>query len=125
MATADISASHKMIAKGICEMSWTATKVTGVGFAMNAPNLPDKTVHVLGVTGGTTQVIIEGTNATSPTVGATQWTTLVDPQGTDLDFTNRAIETILENPRYIRPRWPVATGGHDVSVVIIARGGLR
>ncbi len=124
MATADLPASHKFIAKGIVEMRWTATGVTGVGFAMNAPNLPDKTVHVLGPTGGTTQVVIEGTNATTATVGATDWTTLVDPQGTALDHVSSFIETILENPRYIRPRIPVATGP-DVTVTIIARGALR
>ncbi len=123
MATADLTSFHNMIAKGVCQMRWTSTGVTGVGFAMNAPYLPDKTVHVIGPTGGTTNVVIEGTNDDSPTT--TNWTTIVDPQGNALDFTNEAMETILENPRYIRPRIPTATGGADIVVTIMARGQLR
>lgn len=121
MATADIAAAHVMIARGVCQMHWQATGVTGVGFAMNAPGFPDKTVQVLGPTGGTTQVVIEGSNEDTPT-GV--FTTLVDPQGNDLDFTDAAVEAILENPRFIRPRFPVATGP-TVDVRIIARSGLR
>ena len=120
MATADISAAHHMTARGVVEMTWTATGVTGVGFAMHAPNYPDKTVHVLGPTGGTSQVVIEGTNATTPTTAAANWTTLADPQGNALSTTTQIIEAILENPRYIRPRFPVATGP-TVTVRIVAR----
>lgn len=119
MATADIAASHKRLSHGVVEMRWTFTAVTGVGFAMNAPELSDKTVHVAGPTGGTTQVVIEGTSDDTPT--GTSWTTLEDPQGNDLDFTNAAMEAILDNPRYIRARVPVATGP-TVIVTIVARG---
>ncbi len=119
MATADIAAGHVRIAHGIVEMRWTAVGVTGVGFAMNAPGLADKTVHVVGPTGGTTQVVIEGTNDDTPT--GDNWTTLVDPQGNDLDFTNQGVEAILENPKFIRARFPVATGP-TVIVTILARG---
>lgn len=119
MATGDIPASTVAIAKGVYKTQWSVTGVTGIGYALNAPNLPDKTLHVLGPTGGTTQVVVEGTNDDTPT--GDNWTTLVDPHETDLSFTDEAIEAILENPRYIRPRFPVATGP-AVTVTIISRG---
>lgn len=131
MATADISAFHNMIGKGICEMQWTFAGVTGIGFAMNAQNLPDKVVHVRsdGFNGGTTQVVLQGTNATTPTAALTQWHTLVDVHETSLDRASLAtgyIETILDNPRFIRPRVPVAsTGVGDIIVNVIAQGQLR
>lgn len=122
MATGTIAVAHTMVAKGVCSVQWTATGITGLGVAMNAPGLPDKTVQVIGPTGGTTQVVIQGSNDATPTVG--NWTTLVDPQGNDLDFTDAAIEAILENPRYIRPNFAVATGP-TVTVTILARSAVR
>jgi hypothetical protein len=105
-------------------MSWSF--VSGgarIGYAMNAPNLPDKTVWVEGPTGGTSQIIIEGTNATTATVGATQWYTLsYAATGGDLDFTTREVGQILENTRYIRPRCVTVTNGMTVTVKILARG---
>ena len=129
MATADTPAAHKMIAKGICHMSWlfptAAGDTTGIGYAMNAPNLPDKTVYVMGPTSGTTRLVIEGTNASTPDEGVTTWITLTDAQGNPLDHVSQYIETILENPRYIRPRAPVVTAARAIRVTIIARGPLR
>lgn len=120
MATGEFAAHHKMISRGVMRMQWVFT-ASGAGFAMNAPDLTDKTVHVVGPTGGTSQVVLEGSNDGS---GATAvWETLHDPQGNDLSTVSGLIETILENPQYIRPRAPTVTTGKSIQVTIIARGG--
>ena len=131
MATADISAFHDMIGKGVCQMEWSFAGVTGVGFAMNAQNMPDKTLHVRCdlFAGGTTNVVIEGTNEATPTT--TRWKTLVDVHENSLDLNTinatGILETILDNPRYIRPRVPTVTTAvtSPIVVTIIAQGQLR
>ena len=119
MATAAINSYCEYTSRGVAQMVWTATGITGEGVAMNAPGLPDKTVHIVGPTGGTSTVIIEGTNDATPTG---TWTTLTDPQGNAISKTSDAIESILENPKYIRPRFSVVTSGKTIVVTIVARG---
>ncbi len=128
MATAVVMAEHKMIAKGVMAITWkwTAT-VTGFGSTLNAPNLPDKTVQVLGPTGGTTSIRIMGSNATTPTGS---YSLLQDDQNTALSFTNASgegeIEVVMQNPRWIRPYASTVTGGDSLPEVrMVCRSGLR
>lgn len=123
MATAITVAETVWIQKGVARISWVFASGTtlGQGNALSAPHLPDKTVQVFGPTGGTTSVTIQGSNDLTPTGN---YVTLVDPQGTNLSFTNTAIEAILESPRFIRPDLTVATGP-AVTVTIVSRSGLR
>lgn len=110
---ADFDATHVFISKGVVLSSWEAT-ASGVGSALDGSGYPDKTVEVVGPTGGTTTLIIEGAmSATGP------WTTLVDPQGNNLSFTNKGMEAILDNPRYIRPRAETVTSGAATILVKI------
>ncbi len=125
-ALATMLAECTAIAKGVYRQKWSAGVVASgnVGNPMVAPNLPDKTVYIEGpsTAAGTTRIIIEGTNGA--VVSTATWTTLTTPTDGALDFsgvTAARIKVIRENPRMIRPRFPVVTAGETVSVEIIAR----
>tara|TARA_Y100000310_G_scaffold258188_1_gene266510 strand:+ start:2666 stop:3046 length:381 start_codon:yes stop_codon:yes gene_type:complete len=116
----------KYIMKGVHEMIWTTSGAAGAGTPLDAPNLPDKTMYINGPStgGGTSQIIIEGTNITgAPSV--VPWITLTSPTDGLLDFTAMVTTAIMrvirENPLRIRPRFAVVTTGETLSVVIISR----
>jgi len=80
----------------------------------------DKAVHVKGnfSVGGT--VVIEGSND-----GVT-WVALTDPQGGALDtIITEAIEAILENTAYIRPRVTAGDGSTNLTVIIVGRAIMQ
>ena len=120
---ATINASHVWIAKGVLLSTWDALLASGdVGSNLDAARLPDKTVTVTGPTGGTTSVTIEGSN------DGTNFQALTEPQGgTEIVFTSATeIWTILENPRYIRPRLDTVTSGAVSPVIYItSRADVR
>jgi hypothetical protein len=106
--------------RGVYIQEWTAT-VSGRGNPLHAAYLPDKTVQMQGPTGGTSQIIIEGTNGS--VVSTATWITLTTPTDGDLSFTNvtgGTMKVIRENPLMIRPHFSVVTGG-TMTVRIVAR----
>lgn len=120
-AIAALLGSGDYIIQGVHKMEWSAT-ISGVGNPLQAAHLPDKTVQLLGPTGGSSQIIIEGTNGDAPSTAI--WTILTTPTDGDLDFTNVTggiIKAIRENPRMIRPRFPAVTAGTILNVIIISR----
>jgi hypothetical protein len=125
-AIAPLLGTVEYIYKGVAEMKWGAT-ISGVGNSFDAPHLPEKTVHIKAPTtaGGTTRVIIEGTNATTVTGADAVFQTLTSPTDGLLDFTTIAAAGILrvirENPRFIRPRFETVTAGENLQVRIVAR----
>lgn len=75
------------LSKGVYRMEWSSDAgVTGVGNPLVGAHLPDKTVAFYGPTGGTSQVILEGTNGSVPSTAT--WVTLTTPTDGDLSFTN-------------------------------------
>lgn len=99
------------VAKGVIKSTWTSFTTQGaVGAASSAVQYPDKTVMATATrwgTGGAFQgIIIEGSN-----VGVTgPFVQLHDPQGNGVALTSgNPIETILENPMFVRPRLGTAT----------------
>ena len=77
----------------------------------------DKTVHFFGTFGSGGKVDLEGSN--DPT--KTEWFPLVDPQGNAISKSGNSGETILENPRFIRPRVVTGDGDTAITVVIVAK----
>lgn len=77
------------------------------GAPLEFPEYPDKTVSVTGTLAGAT-VVVEG----SPD-GVT-WSTLTNPQGQNiaLDALGETV-TIMENPRFTRPRVEGGSGSTD------------
>ena len=126
MATATGTfAACEALSRGVYRMDWSSDSgVTGVGNPFVGAHLPDKTVALYGPTGGTSQIIIEGTNGS--VVSTATWVTLSTPSLGDLDFTNVTGGKMLivrENPFMIRPRFAVVTTGKVLNAVIVARGG--
>lgn len=113
----------RWFAKGIHECKWTLKGTTvGNGAVLDAPNLPDKSVHVHGVFGGGT-VIIQGSNAPA---SASVYHTLNDPSQNALSFTTSGVEQILENVRLVRPRFSAAAAATtSITVRIMSRSELR
>lgn len=110
------------VAPGVHRVQWSA--LTGSGdTALGASDitLPYKTVSVNGAFGSAGVVTIQGSNATTEST-ATDWATIHDINGSDLTFSDSTrMETIAENPRWIRPVASGATGGaFSVNVVMIS-----
>lgn len=85
---------------------WSMTSAD-TGSPLMLCDYADKTVAVQGGTWGSATLVIEGSN------DGTNFTTLTDPQGNSLSKTADFIETIQENPVYIR----VSTSGGTNSVI--------
>lgn len=106
--------------------TWSGMAGGDVGVAVQAFRYIDKTVqsYISGTGGqlGTSSLFIEGSNnSTDGQDGA--WIFAHDPQGNDiqLSVTSGAIETILENPHWVRPRVGTGTG----SLISVALFGVR
>lgn len=106
--------------------TWSGMGAGDVGVGVQAFRYIDKTCQsfVSGVGGqfGTSSLWVEGSNnSIDGQDGA--WIYVHDPQGNDvqLSVTSGAIETILENPRWVRPRVGTGTG----SLVSVSLFGVR
>lgn len=101
--------------------TWSGMAGGDVGVGVEIFRYIDKTVqsYVSGAGGqfGTSSLFIEGSNNSTDGQGGA-WIFAHDPQGNDiqLSVTSGAIETVLENPQWLRPR--VGTG--TASLVSIA-----
>jgi hypothetical protein len=108
---------------GVILAKWSGFAASGdAGQPFDAVNyVGPLTVQVAGPTGGTSAVVIEGSN--EPTNG---YTTLTGPTGNTLSFTAAGLKIIAETPRYIRPRIDTATGSVATwEVDLVARTPLR
>lgn len=116
---ATIAGTGSMLSKGVHRKFWETMGNADVGSPLDCADLPDKTVQITGTHGGATTTI-KGSN------DGVNYQTLTDPQGNALSFTTGlpAMETIQENPRFIRPE---TTGGAttDIDVTIISRATPR
>lgn len=83
------------------QRAWVALGTDDTGTGEILADYPDKTITVTGTWGGAT-LIVQGSND-----GVT-YITMTDPQGNALSKTANFIETILENPLYIKV---VTSGG--------------
>lgn len=110
---ATIPGTGKWVARGVHEKTWTPMTFSGtdVGTPLDAVALPTKTCHVSGTPGSGGAVTIEGSNDN------TNWSTLKDMTGTALVI-GVGVFSILDNPRYIRPRVTGGDGTTSLSVVI-------
>ena len=107
------------IAPGVWRNIWSGLLNGDDGAAYSGPTLPDKCIQVTGTFGVGGTVIIEGSN------NGTNWNTLVDPQGNALSFTVQGLETLLDNPFFVRPRVTAGDGTTNLVVTLISRSGLR
>lgn len=105
---------------GVEQIQWASMANGDTGQPYIAPHYPDKTVQVHGTFGVGGNARIQGTlEVSSPT----NWQTLSDPNGNDLNFdatkvtTNgKGVETILENVQQIRPNITAGDGTTSLTV---------
>lgn len=124
---ATISPLGKWLAKGVHQATWSA--LTGSGdsaVAYGAPHLGDKTVTVNAETAtGFNSVVVTLVGSNDETATGT-YQSLNDAQGNVLTFSSGRIETLLENPKWIKPIATGATGGsQSFSVILISRSDPR
>lgn len=96
------------------QYKWAMTGAD-TGVAVMNGNFGDKTISVIGgVWTGPTTLLVEGSN------DGTNFITLTDPQGNAISKTADFIETIEENPLYIRVR---SSGGttNALPVILVCR----
>lgn len=98
--------------RGVKIVTWAGLDGDDTGAPFDLSDYPDKTVHIKG-TFDTTTVTMQGSN------DAATYTALVDPQGNSIAKTAEAIETILENPQFIRPS---VSGGAGSAITVIVTG---
>ena len=87
------------------------------GQPVELPWYADRTVQVVGTYGAGGKARIEGS------LNGTDWATLSDPQGADLDISSvsQSIATVTELTRYIRPSVPTGDGSTALTVMILVR----
>lgn len=86
---------------GLKRVQWVFSGAD-TGVAVQADEWPDKTVSVVGTWNGATVVIEQSEDNVT-------FLTSVDPQGNNISKTADAMETILDNTKYIRPRVSAGT----------------
>jgi hypothetical protein len=115
--------SGNYIARGVYQHTWSAT-ISGRGNPLSAANLPDKTVQITGPTGGTSRVILEGSNGAPSTADTATWITMRSVTDGAIDTTNATGGLFFQfrgNPRMIRPHFDTVTTGKTLSVIIVAK----
>jgi len=130
MAVVTVSGSTTPVAKGVIRTAWTfATSLAptsgSIGNPLSAPNYPDKTVIWRGPWVSGVTIVIQGSNTATYSTGITKWFTLNDPQGNALSKATGAVEAILENPRWLRPRISARTGVLGAPVIEILSQSTR
>lgn len=106
--------------------TWSGMGATDLGVGVQAFRYIDKTVqsYISGAGGtfGTSSLFIEGSNNSTDGQDG-QWIYVHDPQGNDiqLSVTSGQIEILLENPRWVRPRYGTGTG----SLTSVSLFGVR
>lgn len=95
-------------------ITWASMASGDTGQPLEMPGSADRSVQVTGNFGTSGNLRIEGSNDGS------NWNTLTDPQGNDINITASKIEQVMEVVRYMRPN--VTTGtGVSLTVSILVR----
>lgn len=96
-------------------ITWASLANGDTGSALEMPGSPDRSVQVTGTFGSGGNLRIQGSNDGS------NWNTLTDPQGNDINLTASKIEKIMEVVRYMRPNVTAGDGTTNLTVSILIR----
>lgn len=88
-------------------ITWSGLANGDTGAPLEMPGWADRSVQVTGNFGTGGNLRIQGSN------DGTNWNTLTDPQGNDINITASKIEQVMEVVRYMRP---IITAGSGVSL---------
>jgi hypothetical protein len=96
-------------------IQWEALANGDDGTPVPFSQYTDKSVQVVGTFGVGGSVRLEGSN------NGTDWATLTDAQGNDLNISAPKIEMVLEATQYIRPRVTAGDGSTSLTVVLLMK----
>lgn len=109
------------------QVTWSGLDGDDTGTPVNMSKCADKTVHIFSPTAayGSATVTIEGSNDVRadplhPSHASAIWTGLTDAQGNAISKTANAIEALLENPLWIRPKTAGGTAS-DITVSLVGK----
>ncbi len=116
MAVQTFSAQYapNIQANGIL-ITWNPLANGDSGAPYEGVDFADRCLTIAGTFGAGGSVNIEGSN------DGTNYFVLTDPQGNNFTKTAAALETIEENPRFLRPRVTAGDGSTAIVVVLWAR----
>jgi len=90
-------------------ITWTGLTESDSGSPLEMPGSADRSVQITGSFGSGGSLRIQGSN------DGTNWNTLTDPQGNDINITASKIEQVMEVVRYMRP---IVTAGSSVNLTV-------
>lgn len=96
---------------------WVLTTADATGVAISVPGASDKSIQFDGTWGGATAVM-EGSNDNAT------FLPLTDPQGNAISKTADALEAIIENTLWVRPRLSSVGIGATISVRLLVRSTM-
>lgn len=95
---------------GVCVVTWADLDSGDTGEPVQLAQFSDKTVQMIGTS---TDVKMQGSN------DGTTWATMSDTAGTEITFiASGQLETLLQNPLYIRP---ISANGTDVTMILVTK----
>lgn len=96
-------------------ITWANMANSDTGAALEMVGSADRSIQVTGTFGSGGNLRIQGSN------DGTNWNTLTDPQGNDINLTTSKIEQIMEVVRYMRPNVTAGDGTTNLTVSILVR----
>lgn len=90
-------------------ITWSGLTSGDTGQPLEMPGWADRSVQVTGSFGTSGNLRLQGSNDGS------NWNTLTDPQGNDINITASKIEQVMEVVRYMRP---IVTAGTSVNLTV-------
>lgn len=100
-------------AHGVALATWASLANGEAGSPISLPRYPDKTFQISGTFGAGGSVNIEGSNDGS------NWNILADINGNALTRTASGVDTISDNPFYIRANCTAGDGTTNLKVTIL------
>ena len=95
--------------------TWTGLTNGDTGEPIEMPSFADRSIQVVGTFGTGGNLRIEGSN------NGTNYATLTDPQGNDLNITTAKIEQITEVVRWMRPNITAGDGTTSLTLILLVR----
>lgn len=105
-------------------VTWTGLVNGDDGAPVDYPEFSDRTVQFRGTFGVGGSIQLEGSNQDAPSVTA-DYDLLADPQGSDIVKTAADLESVMDVPRWTRPRVTAGDGTTNLNVKMVMRRGTR
>lgn len=105
-------------------VTWTGLANGDDGAPVDYPEFSDRTVQVRGTFGVGGSIQMEGSNQDAPSAAA-DYDLLADPQGNDIVKTAADLESVMDVPRWTRPRVTAGDGSTSLNVKMVMRRGTR